>query len=313
MGLKAMICPQCNGSIAVDEDKQTLKCEYCGTPFLTEDVINYNINKTIIDIDHIDNLIVHDSKSVENQLESARASLFKLQDYKKSFEAFKNISEIAAGDYRGWLGMSISASAEYIQSVDFDIKDNNGIKNRINEIKEIRKYIEHTSKVSGPSVNRELNTIKNELDESLTEIQPLEELRNYTEISSDLYSNKYNLEKKKEEVKEFNKENNNKMGKFFSITFVITLILALLSFTEAVFFIVSTIVCGVIMIFGMVILGLLRKKASESLLSEQNKLEQTGEALKQELAVRSDKSAFDKINGLIKQVSKLPESLFDMD
>ena len=43
MGFVAAKCTQCGANIEVDDDKEAGICEYCGTAFITEKVINnYN-------------------------------------------------------------------------------------------------------------------------------------------------------------------------------------------------------------------------------------------------------------------------------
>lgn len=46
MGFREAKCTQCGAAIKVDESKEAGICEYCGTPFITEKVIN-NYNTTV--------------------------------------------------------------------------------------------------------------------------------------------------------------------------------------------------------------------------------------------------------------------------
>ena len=79
MALVAAKCTQCGAAIKVDESRDAGICEYCGTPFVTEKVINnynntYNIDNAVINIQgaDIDNLLKR-AQQFEKNNDSDRA------------------------------------------------------------------------------------------------------------------------------------------------------------------------------------------------------------------------------------------------
>ena len=73
MSLVPGVCTQCGAKLEVDPSKEAAVCGFCGTPFITEKVINnYNTtNVTNIGNLHADVVNVSDEKSIDNRVKAA--------------------------------------------------------------------------------------------------------------------------------------------------------------------------------------------------------------------------------------------------
>lgn len=88
MSLIAAKCTQCGANIEVDDSHETGICKYCGTPFITEKVINnYNQNISIdnatinVQGDNIDNLLLRAQQfELEGDIEKAEEYYNKVLD-----------------------------------------------------------------------------------------------------------------------------------------------------------------------------------------------------------------------------------------
>ena len=77
MGLVAAKCTQCGAAIEVDATKESGICKYCGTPFITEKVINNYTYNNSYNIENIENAIIQSGPSEANLLKRADDFLFK--------------------------------------------------------------------------------------------------------------------------------------------------------------------------------------------------------------------------------------------
>lgn len=119
MALVAAKCPQCSGGIKVNTASRTANCPYCGTEFITENVINnYSItNNTNIDADVVN---VHMDTAKDRLLNSAE-ELMRAGNYEKALQAFSELVTVDKFDYRGYWGMIRAKSCGF--TADFS-KDN---------------------------------------------------------------------------------------------------------------------------------------------------------------------------------------------
>lgn len=131
MAFEAARCKNCNGDIQVDVERKTGFCPYCGTKYITEDVINnYNTYNNY----KIENATIklNDEHSVENKLKNAEINLSQFKDYKKAEQIFREVTEIAPGNYRGWWGLVRSITQEF-SLINFGLTKFN----------ELNDYVEH--------------------------------------------------------------------------------------------------------------------------------------------------------------------------
>ncbi len=102
MPLIAGTCKNCGASIKFDDKLEKGVCEYCGTPFVKEDVV---INNHYHNNFENATVILNDSSSIENKLENAEVYLTKLNNYEQAKKLYQFVTINKAGDYRGWWGM----------------------------------------------------------------------------------------------------------------------------------------------------------------------------------------------------------------
>lgn len=106
MQLVPGICTQCGSNLEVDPSKESAICSFCGTPFITEKVINnYNTtNVTNIGNLHADVVNVSDSSSIDNRIKSAE-TFIKLGKKGKAEEIYRELTKECPYDYRSWWGL----------------------------------------------------------------------------------------------------------------------------------------------------------------------------------------------------------------
>ena len=105
MSLVKAQCTSCGGVLEVDNTKDAAICPYCKTPYIVEKAVNlYNVsNKFEINNAHI-NIVGND---VESMVADADALLNKLNQTKRAYEKYEQISKMFPRDYRGWWGMAV--------------------------------------------------------------------------------------------------------------------------------------------------------------------------------------------------------------
>lgn len=105
MGFIAAKCTQCGASIKVDDTKESGVCEYCGTEFITEKIINHyeiSAENIIVNGDNV-NLSKYDIESALRAVDKFMAGRL----YSDAEELLKQIIENCSYDYRGWWQMAL--------------------------------------------------------------------------------------------------------------------------------------------------------------------------------------------------------------
>lgn len=107
MGLIAAKCTQCGANIKVDDTKESGICEFCGTEFITEKVINHyeiSADNIIVNGDNI-NLSQYDIESALKAVDKFMAG----ELYSDAEELLNQIIQNCPYDYRGWWQMALVA------------------------------------------------------------------------------------------------------------------------------------------------------------------------------------------------------------
>ncbi len=107
MGLIPAKCTQCGGNIKVDDTKEAGVCEFCGTEFIMEKVVNYyqiSAGNVIVDSDNI-NRSNYDIEAALKTVDKFMTSKL----YNDAEELIKQIIQNAPYDYRGWWQMALLA------------------------------------------------------------------------------------------------------------------------------------------------------------------------------------------------------------
>ncbi|MCL2861919.1 MAG: hypothetical protein FWE22_05880 [Firmicutes bacterium] len=113
-------CTACNASIEVDDEKDAGICNFCGTAFVTQKVINEhhthvtkNVTKNVFGIG---------SKTYEDFCEDGDTFL-KLREWEKAEEAFKQATTINPKSYLGWLGLARVQTDNWLDYYDTNHKE----------------------------------------------------------------------------------------------------------------------------------------------------------------------------------------------
>lgn len=105
------ICPNCGGTLAVDNTKDAAVCQYCNTPFIIEKAINqFNINAENIQVSNINNMNVNvngasGTDSVDDKAKACEVFLQAL-DWKNAKPIIDVMIKNYPSDYRGhWFNL----------------------------------------------------------------------------------------------------------------------------------------------------------------------------------------------------------------
>ena len=113
MPLVPAICTQCKGALQVDPNQKSGVCPFCGTQFVSQDVINNynitNVRNTVTNIGnlHAENVTIQDSKSADNLYKMA-VTYLNFKDYNSALTAFDEMTKTFPYDHRGWKGMILA-------------------------------------------------------------------------------------------------------------------------------------------------------------------------------------------------------------
>jgi len=102
MALVAAKCTECGANIEVDDCKEAGICNFCGTAFVTQKVINENHTHVTKNITK--NVFGKKGKSAENYCDDGETFL-KLKDWEKAEEAFEEATTLEPRNYLGWFGL----------------------------------------------------------------------------------------------------------------------------------------------------------------------------------------------------------------
>lgn len=104
MGLVAAVCTQCGAGIKVDNTKEAGICEYCGTAYVTEKIIN-QYSSYVTNNYSGTNIFLGKENSIEKDYRSAN-ELLKLEDFERATQLFEKIVLEYPADCRGWWGLA---------------------------------------------------------------------------------------------------------------------------------------------------------------------------------------------------------------
>jgi len=102
MPLVAAKCTECGAAIEVEDTKEAGICNFCGTAFITQKVVNeHHVHVT----KHITkNVFGVDGKSADDFCDSGD-TFVKLEDWENSQDAYEQATKLEPSNYRGWFGL----------------------------------------------------------------------------------------------------------------------------------------------------------------------------------------------------------------
>jgi tetratricopeptide (TPR) repeat protein len=185
-------CPSCNGDLQIPDDREFVKCMYCGVDIKVREVLNlrYDVN-------------------IPNLLKLGN-SLIEAGNTKKAIDTFNKILENAAENYEAWFGLGFAyRDGDYATYADENPANyfSNAIKYAPDEKKYelkmtiLRKYAEYEM-----YENSDFTEYKNKLiDDLIEEDSNNYELWMFKGVSCDIYSLKddYDIEKLKNIISAF--------------------------------------------------------------------------------------------------------------
>jgi len=92
MSFKAAKCPNCAGDLQVPEDRDSVKCMYCGSDIIVREAIK----------------AAAASVNIENLLSLAK-NAFEAKNFKEAFELYTRVLEVDLNNHEAWLGKGLSA------------------------------------------------------------------------------------------------------------------------------------------------------------------------------------------------------------
>lgn len=104
MSLVAAKCTQCGAGIEVDATKEAGICKFCGTPFITEKVINNYVYNNNYNIGNIENAVIQSGPSEDNLLKRADEFLLR-NDLENAREYYNKVLDLNVDNIRAKLGI----------------------------------------------------------------------------------------------------------------------------------------------------------------------------------------------------------------
>jgi|GEM_PF-1593454 len=117
MALVAAKCTQCGAAIEVEDTKDAGICNFCGTAFITQKVINeYHTHVT----KHITkNVFGIEGKSADDFCDKGD-TFVKLEDWKNGEDAYEQATKLQPSNYRGWFGLVKVCTKGFTNYFDYE-------------------------------------------------------------------------------------------------------------------------------------------------------------------------------------------------
>jgi tetratricopeptide (TPR) repeat protein len=87
MKFESAICPSCGGQLQIPDDREFVKCMYCGSEIKVRDVLNIKFVVNIPNLIELGN------------------NMYKVGNFDRAIEAFNKVLEFDAENYEAWLGL----------------------------------------------------------------------------------------------------------------------------------------------------------------------------------------------------------------
>ena len=310
MPLVVAKCTQCGADLKVDSDAKRGICQYCHTEYITEDVINnfnnfynYNYNYNIKNA----TLEIKDEKSVSNQLENAEIYLSHFKNYTKAKKIFKNVTEIAPGNYRGWWGLI------RCQTLDFTKSDlGQATMQTLNE------YFRHASTFADPDERNEIQNkweafIKSQKNWESTQNDKINDCySNITEINSQIYKIQCEQNDLQNTISLYNDKSKKYRDGYCSLIAIIMILLGAgfsifsmllinLNLHLFILFLLISLTVFVLGLFIKVSINSAYKKCLQSINDAKFKLDNKNEEIKRlNIQINDETKKIDELNNILK-------------
>lgn len=107
-------CPNCGGSLQVDNSKRAGICPFCKEAYTVEDAINNYVTNYNTNVEHLhaDVVNINDEKSVDSRLHAAD-TFMSLGDYSSAYKVYDEVTKNHPYNYRGWWGLIRVKSSDF--------------------------------------------------------------------------------------------------------------------------------------------------------------------------------------------------------
>ena len=98
------ICPNCGGTLEIDDKQEAAVCKYCSTPFIAEKAIN---NYIMQNDTYIENATIVNKDSAETLLQKGITQI-KIGQYEDAEETFCLMSKEYPENWKAWFGIALA-------------------------------------------------------------------------------------------------------------------------------------------------------------------------------------------------------------
>ena len=118
--MKPAICTQCGGNIEVDETKELGICQYCGTPFVTERVINNYVTQNVHNITQNVTKVIYGNEKDEGEDYFRRALTFiDLEDWVAACDTLAKATKLSPQNAEYWFYCVVAHTKNFTSTEDF--------------------------------------------------------------------------------------------------------------------------------------------------------------------------------------------------
>lgn len=119
MSLISLQCPNCGAPVKVTDESKTHKCEFCGTEFTTQDVINnYQISNNYNTVQYVTKNISANSLLEAEEYVKNGDIFISLNEYDKAKDAYTKAIELNPADCLSWFGLVKVATKNFTDYKD---------------------------------------------------------------------------------------------------------------------------------------------------------------------------------------------------
>ena len=119
MSLISLQCPNCGAPVKITDESKTHKCEFCGTEFTTQDVINhYQISNNYNTVQYVTKNISANSLLEAEEYVKNGDIFISLNEYDKAKDAYTKAIELNPADCLSWFGLVKVATKNFTDYKD---------------------------------------------------------------------------------------------------------------------------------------------------------------------------------------------------
>ena len=126
--MKPLRCDFCNGSLIMDKSREFATCEFCGTKYM-KDIIQQKIQEIRGEISIVGAVETVTGNAEKERLLKNAETYFRIKEYSKAMQTFKQVTQLFPEDYRGWWGIFTTQVYSYYFSGSFQCVEPRALSN----------------------------------------------------------------------------------------------------------------------------------------------------------------------------------------